>query len=343
MSMKVGIINATGYAGAELVRLLSGHPEVEIRSVTGRSHAGKQLAEIYPHLGALDLVVSSELDSSVDFVFSALPHATSATVLKKFLEHGIPCVDISADFRLKDLKTYEEWYKVTHPCPQFIDSAVYGLPEVTSGRRKEIVGAKLIANPGCFPTGVILGLAPALAEDLIELDVLNDSKTGVSGAGRTAKVEYGFSELNDNCLPYAVEGHRHMPEIVQELTAMCNGRAVKVSFFTTLVPLTRGILGSSYARFKREVTSEQVLQLYLDYYADEPFIRVVNSPASVKQAQGSNLVFICPVVQQASGSLAVFTALDNLVKGAAGAAVQNMNLMTGFDETTGLKYLPLYP
>ena len=337
---RIGIINVTGYAGAELARLLHRHPTVKVARVTGRSAAGKMLSEVYPHLSGADIRIDPHLDGSVDFVFSALPHAASASGLGEFIEAGIPSIDISADFRLKNLATYESWYKVEHPCPQYIESAVYGLPEL---HRADIAQAKLVANPGCYPTGTILGLAPALANDLIEPSVISDSKSGVSGAGRSADTRYNFSELNDNLSAYGVSGHRHAPEMTQELSALADSDAVTVTFVPHLAPMTRGILGTHYATLRDGVTPEQVADAYSHFYADEPFVKVVDSPPATKQTWGSNDVRIFATVDVHANRLIVITALDNLVKGAAGAAVQNMNIMLGIPETTALESLPVYP
>ena len=337
---RVGIINVTGYAGAELARILHNHPEVKLVSVTGRSAAGRQLSDVYPHLYDASLPITEEIEESVDFVFSALPHAASAEKLGQFVESGMPCVDISADFRLKDLATYEKVYEVTHPFPQFIEHAVYGLPEL---HRPEIRRTKLLANPGCFPTGTVLAMAPAVQAGIVEPDVISDSKSGVSGAGRSAKMEYGFSELNDNMSAYGLKGHRHLPEMTQELSAVSRVGDVAVTFIPHLAPMTRGILGTHYARLKDGVTQAQVDQVYGDFYADEPFIRVTPAPPATKQTWGSNDCLLYPVVVASSGRLVVISALDNLVKGAAGAGVQNMNIMLGIKESAGLEALPVYP
>lgn len=337
---RIGIINVTGYAGAELARLLHRHPNVDVVQVTGRSAAGKMLSEVYPHLSAADLHIDPQLDASADFVFSALPHAASAATLGEFIDAGIPCIDISADFRLKDLATYEQWYKVEHPCPKYIKSAVYGLPEL---HRTDIAQTKLVANPGCYPTGTILGLAPALANNLIEPSIISDSKSGVSGAGRSSDIRYNFSELNDNLSAYGTSGHRHAPEMTQELSAIANADSVTVTFVPHLAPMTRGILGTHYANVHDGITPEQVADAYSQFYTDEPFVKVVDAPPATKQTWGSNDVRIFPTVDANANRLIVITALDNLVKGAAGAAVQNMNVMLGIPETTALESLPVYP
>jgi len=337
---KVGIVNVTGYSGAELARLLCRHPEVELVSVTGRSQAGRKLAEVFPHLRRIDMIITREVDRAVDVVFSALPHAASAEIVGPLYRDGVRCIDISADFRLKSLAEYESWYGVEHPHPDLIGEAVYGLPEL---HRDEIAATRLVANPGCFPTGAILGLAPAIKEGLVEPRVVVDSKTGISGAGRTAKMEFGFSELNDTTSAYGLGGHRHTPEMTQELSALAAGGAVAVTFVPHLVPMTRGILTTCYGVLTGDVSGGQVSDLYRDYYEGEPFASVVANPPTTKQTWGSNDLLICPTVNERTGTLVVVTALDNLVKGAAGAGVQNMNVMLGLPETMGLEHPAVYP
>ena len=337
---KVGIVNVTGYSGAELARLLCRHPEVELVSLTGRSQAGKKLAEVFPHLRHIDMTITPDVDRSAEVVFSALPHAASAEIIGPLYDDGVRCIDISADFRLKSLAEYESWYQVEHPYPHLIDEAVYGLPEL---HRQEIAQTRLVANPGCFPTGAILGLAPAVREGLIEPRVVVDSKTGVSGAGRTAKMEFGFSEINDTTSAYGLAGHRHTPEMTQELSALAPGGDVAVTFTPHLVPMTRGILTTCYAPLRNPVSGERVAELYRDSYEGEPFVSVMASSPTTKQTWGNNDLLVCPTVNERTGMLVVVTALDNLVKGAAGAGVQNMNVMLGLPETMGLEHPAVYP
>ena len=338
--VKVGIVNVTGYSGAELARLLCRHSEVELVSVTGRSQAGRQVGEVFPHLRRIDMTITAEVDCAVDVVFSALPHAASAEIVGPLHQDGVRCIDISADFRLKNLAEYESWYQVEHPYPGLIEEAVYGLPEL---HREEIAKTRLVANPGCFPTGAILGLAPAVQEVLIEPRVVVDSKTGISGAGRTAKMEFGFSELNDTTSAYGLAGHRHTPEMTQELSALSPDGAVAVTFVPHLVPMTRGILTTCYGVLRGGVSGERVSELYRDYYEGEPFVSVVPNSPTTKQTWGNNDLLVCPTVSERTGTLVVVTALDNLVKGAAGAGVQNMNVMLGLPETMGLEHPAVYP
>ena len=344
--MKVGIINVTGYAGMELARILHGHPEVEMAAVTGRSAAGKRLGEMFPHLASCDMEITAEIEESVDFVFSALPHAASAERLEPFVERGVKSVDISADFRLKDLGEYSHWYKIEHPCPQYMEGAVYGLPEL---HRDEIAQTSLVGNPGCYPSAAILALAPAIEAGIIEPDVVVDAKSGVSGAGRGGSVALNFSEVNENFKAYSLDGHRHHPEITQELGGLNEGDDLRLTFLTHLVPMTRGILVSCYAPLKEgalpegEASRAAVSEIYRDYYGGEPFTKVVPEPPQTKHTSGNNDCVVYPTVDLRANRLMVIACLDNLVKGAAGGAVQNMNVMCGFEETAGLGQLALYP
>ena len=343
--MKVGIINITGYAGSELARILYRHPEVEVVSVTGRSSAGQQLNEVFPHLTALDLTIEPELSGSLDLVFSALPHKASAEACIPVLKQGVKVVDISADFRLKQPDQYQEWYGVDHPDPTLLEEAVYGLTEL---HRDDVKASRLVANPGCYPTSAILGLAPAVAEGIITRDIIVDSKSGVSGGGRSLNLTNHFSELNENLFAYALNGHRHLPEITQELAPLAN-QTLNLTFLTHLIPMTRGILSSCYtslldpSKWAGDDGKQKIVDLYQDYYADDPFVQVVPLPPQTKQTLGNNLCLVHPSIDQRTGRLIVISCLDNLVKGAAGQAVQNMNVMYGFPEETSLEALAVYP
>lgn len=344
--MKVGIINVTGYAGIELARILYRHPEVKIASVTGRSAAGKKLGEVFPHLVELDMTITEDLEGSVDVVFSALPHAASAEKLGPYLEQGVKVVDISADFRLHDLKEYESWYKTQHPCPEYLEEAVYGLTEL---HRDEVASARLVANPGCYPTAAILALAPAVKAGIIEPDIIVDAKSGVSGAGRGLSLTTHYSEVNENVMAYSMGGHRHQPEITQELSLLDSGGPMKVTMLTHLIPMTRGILTSCYASLKDgaiasgEAARGEVMEVYSDFYKGEPFARVVQAPPMTKHTLGNNDCVVYPTVDVRTNRLMVVACIDNLVKGAAGQAIQNMNVMYGLPENEGLKQLALYP
>ncbi|GIT45238.1 MAG: N-acetyl-gamma-glutamyl-phosphate reductase [Chloroflexota bacterium] len=343
--MKVGIINITGYAGSELARILYRHPEVEVVSVTGRSSAGQQLNEVFPHLTALDLTIEPELSGSLDLVFSALPHKASAEACIPVLKQGVKVVDISADFRLKQPDQYQEWYGVDHPDPTLLEEAVYGLTEL---HRDDVKASRLVANPGCYPTSAILGLAPAVAEGIITRDIIVDSKSGVSGGGRSLNLTNHFSEVNENVFAYALNGHRHLPEITQELAPLAN-QTLNLTFLTHLIPMTRGILSSCYtslldpSKWAGDDGKQKIVDLYQDYYADDPFVQVVPLPPQTKQTLGNNLCLVHPSIDQRTGRLIVISCLDNLVKGAAGQAVQNMNVMYGFPEETSLEALAVYP
>ncbi len=343
--MKVGIVNVTGYAGSELARILYQHPDVEIACVTGRSEAGKQLGDVFPHLASLDLTIEPELTGSLDLVFSALPHKASAEAVIPVLEQGVKVVDISADFRLKQADEYEEWYGVAHPDATYLEDAVYGLTEL---HRDEVREAQLVANPGCYPTSAILALAPVVQEEFIDNDVIVDSKSGVSGGGRTLNLTNHYSEVNENVFAYGLSGHRHLPEIVQELAPLTR-ETLRVTFLTHLIPMTRGILSSCYAGSREgrlqdgAAGVEQLRELYQDYYAGHPFVRITSQPPQTKQTLGNNLCLLYPTLDHRTGRVIVISCLDNLVKGAAGQAVQNMNLMCGFPEGESLDALAVYP
>jgi N-acetyl-gamma-glutamyl-phosphate reductase len=342
---KAGIINVTGYVGMELARLLHQHPQVEMVSITGRSAAGQKLGAVFPHLAGIDLTIEPEL-GEVDLAFSAMPHKESATVVAPLLKRGIKVIDASADFRLKDIAEYERRYGVTHPSPELIKDAVYGLPEL---HRPEIASARLVANPGCYPTGAILALAPVVKADLIEPEIIVDSKSGTSGAGRTPTQGTHYSDINEDISAYALEGHRHLPEIIQELNLLRPQKSVRVTFVPHLTPMTRGILTTCYATpSSRKIADgekgrEELRKLYQEFYKDEPFIRIVEAPPHTKHTWGSNMCHIYPTIAPDTGRLVVISCIDNLVKGAAGEAVQNMNLMLGLPEVTGLKAVAIFP
>ena len=336
---RVGVLNVSGYTGLELARLLIQHPQVELASVTGRSAAGKGLNAVFPHLGGTDLAISAEL-GDVDLAFSAMPHKESAREVIRLLNQGTKVVDLSADFRLKDASDYPAWYGFSHPAPQLLETAVYGLTELY---RPQIAPAQLVANPGCYPTAAILALAPAVKQGLIKADVIIDGKSGVSGAGRALSLGTHFAEASEDATAYALEGHRHLPEIVQELKRLHPQPPPSVTFVPHLVPMTRGILTTCYAWLTDKGREEELGQVYRDFYKDEPFIRVVDSPPHTKHSRGSNMCLIYPTVDSRTGRLIVISCIDNLVKGAAGQAIQNMNLMLGLAETTGLEALALWP
>ena len=337
MTVKVGIINVTGYVGMELARLLHHHPRVELASITGRSAVGQRLGVVLPHLADIDMVIEPEL-GEVTLVFSVLPHRMSAEAVAEALGRGIKVIDISADFRLKEADGYQKWYDFTHPAPQLLGEAVYGLVELN---RQRITSSRLVANPGCYPTSAILALAPAVREGLIEPDIVIDAKSGVSGAGRTLSMGTHFAEVNENVSAYALEGHRHLPEITQELGGLNPALALSVTFVPHLVPMSRGILTTCYARLKSG--KQNVQEIYREFYRDEPFVRVVDIPPQTKQTLGTNLCLIYPTIDPRTERLIVVSCIDNLVKGGAGQAVQSMNLMLGLDEEMSLERSAVYP
>ncbi len=341
--LRAGILNVTGYAGAELARLLHGHPDVEIAAITGRSAAGKRLPEIYPHLWPLDLPIVDALPGGLDLVFSALPHAAAAEQLRPYVEAGTPVIDVSADFRLKRVADYEAAYKTTHPAPELLPRAIYGLPELHRG---ELRGAKLIAVPGCHSTGVILALAPLFAAGLIEPDVIADTKTGLSGAGRALDLKVHFSEADENVAPYGLDGHRHLPEMTQELGLLAEAPAPAITFVPHYIPMTRGILSTCYARLrpgKLPGGRDELRAVFRDFYADAPFVHVSDAAPSTKHVMGTNYTMIHPTINVQTGTVVVASALDNLGKGAAGGMVHCMNVAFGLPETTGLQALGLFP
>lgn len=341
--IRVAIVNVTGYTGAELMRVLSRHPQVKIVAATGRSEAGKALRQVFPHLRDVDREITPAVVEETDVAFLALPHHASAEAAPPFIEKGAKIIDLSADFRLTDLATYEQWYG-THPLPGLLAKAVFGLPEL---HRAAIKGARIIGNPGCYPTASILALAPALQAGIISPRVIVDAKSGISGAGRLLKLESHFSEVDENVSAYGLEGHRHMPEIAQELTVAWQRGGGKgnasLTFIPHLIPMTRGILATAYADLTSDLTIEQIRAVYRDFYAGEPFVRVVETPPSTKQVWGSNYCFLYPVVDKRTNRLVVISVIDNLVKGASGQAVQNMNIVCGLPETMGLEALPYWP
>lgn len=340
---RVGIINVTGYAGVELARILVRHPMVTLASVTGRSAAGQKLNKIFPHISS-DIAVTAELDT-VDLAFSAMPHKESAKEILPLISKGVKVVDISADFRLHDPENYEIWYGFTHPAPELLHDAVYGLTELN---RVRIPKTNLVANPGCYPTGAIMALAPAVKAGLIEPDIIIDSKSGISGAGRTLSLTTHYCEANDDVMAYSVEGHRHLPEIIQEL-ALLHHPVPVISFVPHLIPMTRGILTTCYASLisgklpEGKAGVEEIQKVYQQFYANEPFVRVTDVPPHTKYTYGANSCLIFPTIDWRANRIIVISAIDNLVKGAAGQAVQNMNLMLGLPETAGLEQLAIFP
>ena len=345
--IKVGIIGATGYAGGELVRILTGHREAEIKWDGSRSYIDKKYADVYQNMfQIIDAVCMDdnmeELASQVDVIFTATPQGLCASLVNEEILSKTKIIDLSADFRLKDVKIYEEWYKLEHKSPQFIEEAVYGLCEVN---REDVKKARLVANPGCYTTCSILTAYPLAKEGLIDMGTLIiDAKSGTSGAGRGAKLPNLYCEVNENIKAYAVGSHRHTPEIEEQL-GYASGENVTISFTPHLVPMNRGILATEYATLKKDVTGEEVKAIYDKYYADEKFVRVLGEGVcpETKWVEGSNYVDVNFKVDLRTHRVIMMGAIDNLVKGAAGQAVQNMNLAFGLDESTGLNLVPMFP
>lgn len=344
--IRAGIIGASGYTGVELTRLLSRHPKVEIAVATSRQYAGKMISEVYPSLTGVSGVVCEDvvpenLVDRVDVLFTAVPHQTAMDIVPRFLEAGKKVIDLSADFRIDDPAVYEEWYQ-PHTATEYFEEAVYGLPEIN---REKISQARLVANPGCYPTSIILGMAPLLQEGLVDVStIIADSKSGTSGAGRSAQVGTLFCEVNDGFRAYKVGEHRHTPEIEQELTKLA-GQDITISFTPHLLPISRGIFSTIYSSLAKKCTQKEIDSLYDDYYAGEPFVRVCK-PGTVPATQnvrGSNFCDVGVKVDPRTGRIVILSVIDNLVKGAAGQAIQNMNLVYGFEEDLGLEIVPLFP
>lgn len=342
VSYRVGIINVTGFAGMEAARLLWKHPHVRITSATGRSLAGKKLGEAFPHLALYgDLEITPEITGDVDVVFSAMPTAASAEVCAPFVRAGVKVIDIAADFRLKEPSAFEEWFGQPHPAPDLLADAVYGLPELN---REKIRSASLVANPGCYPATSILALAPAVAAGIVSDPIVVDAKSGISGAGRGTGGGYSYSDVNEDVSAYKVANHNHQPEISQELGALRkDGVAPRVTFVPHLVPMTRGIHATCYAPLTRSVTRAEVFEIYREFYKDAPFTRVTDTPPHTKHTLGNNMCLVHPVIDERHGMLVAIGVLDNLVKGAAGQAIENMNLMLGLPQEAGLDVPAVYP
>lgn len=345
--IRVGIVGGSGYTGVELVRILSQHPEVSVSVVTSRQYAGQKVAAVYPHLHRFtDLVfedvVPGVLSTRAEVFFTAVPHKTAMDIIPVFLDKGKKVIDLSADFRLHDRQIYEEWYQV-HTSPQYLPRAVYGLPEI---HRDSIRNADLVANPGCYPTSIILALAPLLQNKLIDPhSIIADSKSGTSGAGRAAQIGNLYCEVNEGFKAYKIGEHRHTPEIEQELSGLAE-TPLKISFTPHLVPMSRGILSTIYGQLLGNDTSEDaVRQLYNDYYHDERFVRVLpkGSYPATQFVRGSNNCDIGLKIDTRTGRIVVVSAIDNLVKGAAGQAVQNMNILLGCGEDCGLHHIAVFP
>lgn len=345
--IKAGIIGATGYAGSELVRILLGHKEVEIKWYGSRSYVDQKYTSVYQNYFELvdEKCMEDDMEAladQVDVIFTATPQGLCASLINENILSKVKIIDLSADFRLKDVKIYEEWYKIEHKAPQYIEEAVYGLCEIN---REDVKKARLVANPGCYTTCSILTCYPLVKEGLIDPNTLIiDAKSGTSGAGRGAKVDNLFCEVNENMKAYGVATHRHTPEIEEQLGYAC-GQEICLNFTPHLVPMNRGILATAYASLKKEVTYEEVKAVYDKYYQKEKFVRVLEKDVypQTKWVEGSNYVDVNFKIDSRTHRIIMMGAIDNLVKGAAGQAVQNMNLLFGLKESEGLELVPMFP
>lgn len=345
--IKVGIIGATGYAGGELVRLLLGHKEVEIKWLGSRSYVEQKYSRVYQNMFRLvdDKCLDDnmeELANQVDVIFTATPQGFCASLLNGDILNKVKVIDLSADYRIKDVNTYEKWYGFQHASPQFIQEAVYGLCEVN---REDVKKARLVANPGCYPTCSFLAIYPLAKEGVIDMNTLIvDAKSGTSGAGRGAKVDNLYCEVNENIKAYGVAGHRHTPEIEEQLSYVVNQKVV-INFTPHLVPMNRGILVTAYASLKEEISYKEMKAIYDKYYEKEYFVRVLEKDIcpQTRWVKGSNFVDVNFKIDPRTNRVIMMGAMDNLVKGAAGQAVQNMNLMFGLEENMGLQLVPVFP
>ena len=342
--IKAGIIGGTGYTGVELLRLLVQHPRAEVVTISSRSEKERPVTDVFPSLRGYTELCFSDPDEaeleSCDVVFAATPNGVAMTHARALMEEGVRLIDLSADFRIVDVSEWSRWYQLEHTCPELVAEAVYGLPEIN---RERIRDARLVANPGCYPTSVILGLTPLLEEGLVKpKELIADAKSGVSGAGRGASVATLFCETSDSFKAYAVPGHRHLPEICQVLTRVA-GESVGLTFVPHLVPMIRGIEATLYGQLND--TSVDLTRLYQERYAGEPFVDVMpeGSHPDTRSVRGSNTVRIACHRPQNGNTAVILVVEDNLIKGAAGQAIQNMNLMFGFEETEGLKAAALWP
>jgi len=349
--IKVGIAGASGYTGLELIRLLVNHPEVELSVLTSETYKGKSIAEVFPSLNGIVDIELQPLDIDVlktcDVVFLALPHTTGMDKLPQLMHPDCKIVDLSADYRLKDAESYLEWYSLTHSNPEILSEVVYGLPEL---HREKIKNAQIVANPGCYPTSVILALAPLMKTNWVDFNsIISDSKSGVSGAGRKPSTTTHFCEANEGVTPYGLAGHRHTPEMEQELSNLAE-KPIQISFSPHLIPMSRGMLSTVYINLKKsffqeDLNEDEVIEHYKKFYSDEYFVRVLNKHkfANTHSVCGSNFCDIGIKLDPRVDRLIITSALDNLVKGASGQAIQNMNIMQGFDEKMGLQSPAIFP
>jgi N-acetyl-gamma-glutamyl-phosphate reductase len=346
MKTRVGIIGATGYTGLELLRFLTHHPEIEITVLTSQKYAGVEIGQVFPALTNQIQIKCEELSAErvsekTDFLFTAVPHKTAMEIVPLFYRQGKKVVDLSADFRFKDPGVYERWYQ-KHTSADLLSESVYGLPEL---HREKIRKAKIVGNPGCYPTGALIGLIPLVKKGLISLEgIVVDSKSGVSGAGRDVVLESLFCEVNEGVKAYKIFSHRHTPEIDQELSQLSR-KEIRVTFVPHLIPMDRGILSTVYVHLTKKMKTEEMLDAFHNFYRGEPFVRIYpkGKLPNTKDVRGSNFCDIGVAVSEPDDRAVVLTAIDNLVKGASGEAIQNMNIMLGYPETMGLLPTPLFP
>jgi N-acetyl-gamma-glutamyl-phosphate reductase len=346
MKIRVGIVGATGYTGVELLRLLLHHPQVEVTALTSQKYAGVPIDQVFPSLmKGLDLKCEElsvkQISKKTEFVFTAVPHKMAMEIVPSFYRVGKKVVDLSADFRFTDAATYEKWYQ-KHTAVDLLSESVYGLPEL---HREKIRNAKIVGNPGCYPTGALIGLIPLVKKGMISVEnIVIDSKSGVTGAGRDVVLESLFCEVNEGVKAYKIFAHRHTPEIDQELSLLAR-KEIRVTFAPHLIPVDRGILSTLYVRLTKKMKTEELLDVFHDFYQAEPFVRIYSKEKfpNTKNVRGSNYCDIGVKVSESDGRAVIVTAIDNLVKGASGEAVQNMNIMLGYPETMGLDIHPLFP
>lgn len=347
--VKVGIIGATGYAGQQLVWILNGHKKVEIEFISSYSNAGENMGDVYANYKKYfekKLISQEEAEDrldKIDVLFLALPHGLSEKITKRALENNVKVFDLGADFRLDDSEIYEKWYDVKHEFPEINQSAVYGLPELN---REKIKNSKIIACPGCYPTSAILGAAPLLQNKIVKTDkIIIDSKSGVSGAGRNARIDTIFTEVNENFKAYGVLKHRHTPEIKQEMDKLSESD-INIVFTPHLLPINRGILSTIYLevneKWKKTLTQEKIYEIYNEFYKNEYFVRVTENLPEIKNVKNSNICEIGIRYDAQTGNIIVISSIDNVIKGAGGQAVQNMNIIFGSEENMGLEFLSMY-
>ena len=344
--LRIAIVGGSGYTGIELLRILKFHPGANVVAVTSRKYAGRPVGAVFPSLHGYDDLFFTEpdvtyLSKTADWIFTAVPHKTAMSIVPGFFDAGCRIIDLSADFRLRDRRTYEIWYQA-HTASEKLKKAVYGLPEIY---KEDIASAQLVANPGCYPTGAILPLVPLLNSSIIgSKGIIADSKSGASGAGRSPSIATLYCEVNEAFKAYKVAEHRHLPEIEQELSVAA-GEAVSITFIPHLVPMTRGILTTIYARICEKISTDKVLAVLKEFYKNSPFVRIlpVGTFPDISYVRGSNFCDIGAKVDDHTNTLILISAIDNLVKGASGQAVQNLNIMAGLDESSGLGAIPLFP